>query len=75
MDSMTAKEKKEPGLIDSERIERVAKGAGVEATEVKELMKNYKQVSKMMKKFKGGKAFKRGPFKEMFKNMKGNMPV
>ncbi|MCK5699046.1 MAG: signal recognition particle protein [Candidatus Aenigmarchaeota archaeon] len=75
MDSMTAKEKKDPGLIDSQRIERVAKGAGVEATEVKELMKNYKQVSKMMKKFKGGKAFKRGPFKEMFKNMKGNMPV
>ncbi len=75
MDSMSAKEKKEPGLIDSQRIERIAKGAGVEATEVKELMKNYKQVSKMMKKFKGGKAFKRGPFKEMFKNMKGNMPV
>ncbi len=75
MDSMTAKEKKEPDLIDSSRIERVAKGAGVEPAEVKELMKNYKQVSKMMKKFKGGKAFKRGPFKEMFRNFKGNLPV
>ncbi len=75
MDSMTEKEKKNPGLIDSQRIERVAKGAGVEAADVKELMKNYKQVSKMMKKFKGGKAFKRGPFKEMFKNLKGNMPA
>ncbi len=74
MDSMTKEEKKKPELIDSQRIERIAKGAGVQPPDVKELMKNYKQVSKMMKKFKGGKAFKRGPFKEMFKSLKGNFP-
>lgn len=75
MDSMTIKEKNRPEIINSVRTERIANGAGVDSTDVKELMKNYKQVNKMMKKFKGGKAFKRGPFKEMFKNLKGNMPI
>ncbi|MFH1432472.1 MAG: signal recognition particle protein Srp54 [archaeon] len=75
MDSMTKEEKKKPEVIDSSRIERIAAGAGVEPAEVKELMKNYKQVSKMMKRFKGGKAFKRGPLKDMFKSLKGNLPV
>lgn len=75
MDSMTKEEKKNPDIMDSSRIDRIAKGSGVQPTDVKDLLKNYKQVSKMMKKFKGGKAFKRGPFKEMFKQLKGNMPV
>lgn len=54
MDSMTKEELEEPELIDSGRIERIAKGAGINQAEVRELIKQYKQSKKMMKLFKGG---------------------
>ncbi|MCQ2084834.1 MAG: signal recognition particle protein Srp54 [archaeon] len=48
MDSMTMEEKDEPNLIKGKRIERIAKGAGVETHDVKELLKQYNNSKRMM---------------------------
>src|SRR3989344_2446511 len=54
MQSMSKKELEDPDILQgSSRIERIAKGAGVETNEVKELLKQYKQSKKMMKMLKG----------------------
>lgn len=59
--SMTPEEKKEPETIKSARIKRIAKGSGVSDSEVRELLKHYKQVRKVIRLTRGGKGFKRGP--------------
>jgi signal recognition particle subunit SRP54 len=54
LDSCTKEELEEPEeIMDSSRIDRIAKGAGVPASEVRELLKQYKQSKKMIKSFKG----------------------
>ncbi|MEK6853740.1 MAG: signal recognition particle protein Srp19, partial [Nanoarchaeota archaeon] len=53
MDSMTKKELEDPETITSDRIERIAKGAGISGSEVKELLKQYRQSKKVVKMFKG----------------------
>lgn len=53
MDSCTKEELEEPEIINLGRIERIAKGAGRNVSEVRELLKQYKQSKKMMKLFKG----------------------
>ncbi|MFH1972908.1 MAG: signal recognition particle protein Srp54 [archaeon] len=53
MQSCTKEELEDPDLITRNRIERIAKGAGVEVREVRELLKQYKQSKKMMKMMKG----------------------
>ncbi len=58
MDSFTKKELENPDIMSSTRIERVAKGAGCSVSEVRELLKQYKQSKKMMKMFKGAGAGK-----------------
>lgn len=67
INSMTPQEKKEPDAIKSTRIKRIAKGAGVSDSEVRELLKHYKQVKKVIKLTKGGKGFKRGPLAKFAK--------
>jgi signal recognition particle subunit SRP54 len=54
MDSCTREELEDPELISGNRIERIAKGAGVPAKDIRELIKQYRQSKKMMKMFKGG---------------------
>ncbi|NQV08671.1 signal recognition particle protein [Candidatus Woesearchaeota archaeon] len=54
MDSMTKSELEDPETIDSNRIERIAKGAGTTVSNVRELLKQYRQSKKMMKMMKGG---------------------
>ena len=53
MSSMTKKELEDPEILDTSRIERIAKGAGSSASEIKELLKQYKQSKKMIKMLKG----------------------
>jgi len=53
MDSMTKQEKKNPDLLNHKRIERVAKGSGKTENQVRELLKQFKQMQKVFKKFKG----------------------
>lgn len=72
IDSMTKAEKKDPDIIDSDRIKRISKGSGKPEAEIRELIKSFRQMKKMMKKFSptgGGKMFKRGPMAGLFKKM------
>ncbi|MAG16361.1 signal recognition particle protein [Candidatus Woesearchaeota archaeon] len=54
MASMSKKELENPEIIDSERIDRISKGSGIPASEIRELIKQHKQSKKMVKMFKGG---------------------
>lgn len=49
MDSMTRKELENPNIIKSSHIKRIARGAGVESKDVKELLRHYNMSRKMMK--------------------------
>ncbi|MDX2083344.1 MAG: signal recognition particle protein [Rickettsiales bacterium] len=49
--SMTKKERRNPDILNSSRKHRIARGAGSTIQEVNRLLKKYKQMQKMMKKF------------------------
>jgi signal recognition particle subunit SRP54 len=68
--SMTEAEKENPELIKGSRLVRIAKGSGVSEAEIKEMIKSYKQIKKIMKMVKGGKGLKRGPFSGLIKQFK-----
>ena len=52
--SMTPIERSEPSSINSSRKKRIAKGSGTSIQEVNQLMKQFNQMSKMMKMMQGG---------------------
>jgi len=52
--SMTPKERSKPSIIDMKRKTRIAKGSGRKIEEVNQLMKQFDQMSKMMKMMQGG---------------------
>jgi len=52
--SMTPKERSRPAIIDMKRKNRIAKGSGRKIEEVNQLMKQFEQMSKMMKMMQGG---------------------
>lgn len=51
--SMTAKERANPDLINPSRKRRIAQGAGVDIAEVNRMVKQFEQMRKMMKQFGG----------------------
>ena len=54
MDSMNKNELERPDeVMDGERIQRISKGSGIQASEIREMLKQYKTVKKMMKMMKG----------------------
>jgi signal recognition particle subunit SRP54 len=65
--SMTPKERSNPAIIDGSRKKRIARGAGTEVQEVNQLLKQFTQMSKMMKMMQGGGAKK---MMEMLKGVK-----
>lgn len=69
--SMTPKERSNPDLLNVSRKQRIARGAGVDISEVNRFVKQFEQTRKMMKQMpgmmgKGGKFGKRGGFKLPF---------
>lgn len=55
INSMTAKERFSPNIIDGSRRVRIAKGSGTQVHDVNELLKKYMETKKMIKKMtKGG---------------------
>ena len=56
MNSMTKHELEDPEIIDASRIERIAKGSGISTSDIRELIKQYRQGKKMMKMFKGSES-------------------
>ncbi|NCD25532.1 MAG: signal recognition particle protein [Deltaproteobacteria bacterium] len=53
--SMTMAERHDPQIINPSRKQRIAKGSGTTVTEVNQLLRNFEQMRKMMKKMAGGK--------------------
>ncbi|MBD3310634.1 signal recognition particle protein Srp19, partial [Candidatus Woesearchaeota archaeon] len=53
MDSMTKEELEDPEKISASRIDRIAKGSGTKPSEVRALMKQYRQAKKLTKMMKG----------------------
>ena len=64
--SMTKAERKNPKLLNPSRKHRIAKGAGVDISEVNRLVKQFEQTQKMMKQMPGLFGGKRGRFKMPF---------
>jgi signal recognition particle subunit SRP54 len=50
--SMTPKEREKPKILSSSRVRRVARGSGTTEKDVKELIKQYNNMRKMMKSFR-----------------------
>jgi len=65
--SMTPKERTFPDLLNSNRKKRIANGSGRGILEVNQLIKQFNQMSKMMKMVQGGKGKQ---LMEMFQNQK-----
>ncbi len=68
IDSMTPKERETPEIIKAGRVKRIARGSGTSESAVRELLKYYKQMQKVMKLTKGGKGFRRGPLAKLAKH-------
>jgi signal recognition particle subunit SRP54 len=54
IDSMTQDERTKPQILNSSRKKRIAKGSGTTVQEVNQLLKQFNQMSKMMKMMQGG---------------------
>ncbi len=68
INSMTKIERRKPDLLKASRKKRIATGSGTSVQEVNQLLKQYEQISDMMKKFGGGGMMK------MMKNFRHLMP-
>jgi Signal recognition particle GTPase len=71
MDSMTDEEMEDPHIIKSSRVQRIAKGAGVNSHDVRELIKQYNQSKKTLKGVMGNRKMR----KQMMKQMGGGMDL
>ncbi|MGH8127002.1 MAG: signal recognition particle protein [Gammaproteobacteria bacterium] len=54
VNSMTPRERKHPGVLDGSRRRRIAAGSGTAVQDVNQLLRQFQQAQKMMKKFKKG---------------------
>jgi signal recognition particle subunit SRP54 len=68
INSMTARERRQPSIIDGSRRRRIAKGAGVQVQDVNRLLKQFLEMQKVMKSMKGGR------LNRMLGAMRGKMP-
>ncbi len=69
IDSMTPQERRKPEVINGSRKRRMAQGSGTQIQDVNRLLKQHKQMQRMMKKMSS-----KGGMQKMMRGMKGNMP-
>jgi signal recognition particle subunit SRP54 len=69
IDSMNKKERAEPKILNSSRINRISRGSGTTKEEVKELINYHRMMKKTLKGFKKGR-FSKGPLASMMRGMK-----
>jgi len=67
INSMTKRERRNPALLNGSRRARIARGAGLQPSDVNKLMKQYQQMEKMMSKLSGG------GMKGLMRGMRGMM--
>ena len=65
MDSMTDEEMNDPSIVRASRIKRIARGAGVENKNVKELLKYYNVMKRTMKGISGNRKMKKNLMKQL----------
>ena len=53
--SMTAQERRHPDIIDGSRRQRIARGSGTSVQDVNHLLKQYREMQKMLKAFSSGR--------------------
>jgi len=58
--SMTPEERRRPAIIAGSRRQRIAKGSGTNVQEVNALLKQYREMQRLMKQFAGGRMGKFG---------------
>ena len=68
MDSMTKFELENPEKINRSRIDRIASGAGVDSSDVRDLIKQFENMKKIIKKMKGKN------IEKIMKRFKGKIP-
>ena len=68
INSMTPRERRNPGVIDGSRRRRIAAGSGVQVQDVNRLLKQFQQMQRVMKGMKGG------GLKRLMGALKGGMP-
>ena len=69
--SMTKQEKENPKLINGSRKKRISQGAGIDASKINKLLKQFKMMSDMMKKMSQGKKIPSGVIPdEIFNQLK-----
>lgn len=62
--SMTPEERENPKILNRSRIQRISRGSGSEEHDVRELIKQYNNMRKMLRQLKGSRRMRRGfPFR------------
>ncbi len=64
--SMTPEEKQDPSIVGKSRADRIAHGAGVERSDVRQMIKQYRQAKNMMERFQDGG---RGGMEQMMRQL------
>ncbi len=72
LQSMTKKELEDPEILNASRIARISSGAGVDQSEVRNLLKQYRQTKKAMKMMKGMESEQ--DVTKLMKKFKGKLP-
>lgn len=70
--SMTPKERRNPDILNGSRKRRITQGSGTTIQDLARLLKQYKQMQKMMKKMGGGKGM--GKLMQGLTGAKGGLP-
>ena len=69
INSMTPSERRDPEILNGSRKRRITQGSGTELQDLNRLLKQHKQMAKMMKKLKGGKGLA-----NMMRGVAGQLP-
>ncbi|MGI5310072.1 signal recognition particle protein [Rheinheimera sp. WS51] len=69
INSMTPKERNYPDLLKGSRKKRIAAGSGTQVQDINQLLKQFMQMQKMMKKMSG-----KGGMMKMMRSMGGKLP-
>lgn len=75
IDSMTPNERKNPKVIDNQRRMRIAKGAGVVAPQVNELIKQFDMLAPMMQMMAGGSSKDKMAMMQQMQGMMAQNPM
>ncbi|HSC67480.1 MAG TPA: signal recognition particle protein [Cellvibrio sp.] len=69
INSMTPFERRDPEVLNGSRKRRITQGSGTDLQDLNRLLKQHKQMAKMMKKLKGGKGLT-----NMMRGISGQLP-